>query len=486
MQVTETLNDGLKREIKITVPAKDLDEKLTKRLDEAKGKVRLNGFRPGKVPAVHLRKTYGRSFMAEVINEILNETPPALLRERGERSATQPQIDMGEDEKEMEKILAGGCDFSFTLNYEILPKIELKACDSITVTREIADVGEKEVEERVTLVLASNRSYTPKEEGASEENDRVTIDYVGKIDGEAFEHGSAEGADLVLGSKSFIPGFEEQLIGVKTGEEKTITITFPEDYGASQLAGKEASFDIKVHAVARPDEVVLDDNAAKKIGIESLDRLRTVVREQIESQYGAITRQKVKRQILDALDNDYQFEAPSRLIDAEFNNIWNQITRDLAAENRTFEDEGTTEEAAREEYRKLAERRVRLGLVLSEMGEKAGISVSEEEMQRAVYEQVRRFPGQEKELLNFFRSSPDALAGLRAPIFEEKVIDHLLTLIKITDKTVTPEELSQEEEETIVSRIEAAQAATAVQPNDADDVATASGEEADKPEDATA
>jgi len=343
MQVTETLNDGLKREIKITVPAKDLNEKLTKRLDEAKDKVRLNGFRPGKVPAAHLRKTYGRSFMAEVINEILNETPLALLQERGERSATQPQIDMGEDEKEMEKILAGGCDFSFTMNYEILPKIDLKAYDSIAVVREIADISDKEVEERVTQVLASTRNYTDKE-GASEENDRVTIDYVGKIDGEAFEHGSAEGADLVLGSKSFIPGFEEQLIGVKAGEEKTITLTFPEDYGAAHLAGKQASFDIKVHKVASPDELVLDDEAAKKIGIESLDRLRTLVREQIESQYGSITRQKVKRQILDALDKDYQFEAPSRLIDAEFNNIWNQITRDLASENRSFEDEGTTEE----------------------------------------------------------------------------------------------------------------------------------------------
>jgi len=446
MQVTETLNDGLQREIKIVVPARDLDEKLTKRLDEAKGKVRLNGFRPGKVPAGHLRKTYGRSFMAELLNEILTEIPRNILQERGERSATQPQIDMSKDEQEMEKILAGGHDFSFTMSYEIIPAIELKPYDTIAVTREVAEVGEKEVDERVTQVLSSNRSYTEKSDAAVEQ-DRVTIDYVGKIDGEAFENGSAEEANLVLGSKSFIPGFEEQLIGVKAGDEKTITVTFPEEYAAQHLAGKEATFDIKVRAVAAPDELVMDDDAAKKLGIESLDRLRSIVREQIESQYGEITRQKVKRQILDALDQDYQFEAPSRLIDAEFNNIWNQITRDLAEENRSFEDENTTEDAAREEYRKLAERRVRLGLVLSEIGEKAGVSVSEEEMQQAVYAQVRRFPGQEKELLDFFRNTPDALVSLRAPIFEEKVIDHLLTVVSVTDKTVTVEELQKEEEE---------------------------------------
>lgn len=446
MQVTETLNDGLKREIKVVVPAKDLEAKLTERLEDAKGKVKLNGFRAGKVPAQHLRKMYGRSFMAEAINELLSEVPQSILAERGERSATQPQIDMSDDEKEAEKVLAGKGDFVFTMKYEVLPKIELKDVSGIVVTREVVDVPAKEIEDQVERILSSTRTYQGKA-GKAEDGDRVTIDYLGKIDGEPFAGGADNDAQLVLGSKTFIPGFEEQLIGFKAGDEKTIKVSFPADYAAQHLAGKEAAFDIKVKEVAGPDELKIDDEAAKKLGLESIERLREIVREQLENQYGEITRQKVKRQILDALDKDYQFESPSRLIDVEFNNIWAQINSELQQAGSTFEDEETTEEEAREEYRKLAERRVRLGLVLSEIGEKVGITVSEEELQRAVYAQLRQYPGQEKEILEFFRRTPDAVANLRAPIFEEKVIDHLLSEIKVTDKKVSPEELTAEEDE---------------------------------------
>ncbi|KXF77278.1 trigger factor [Paramesorhizobium deserti] len=445
MQVTETLNEGLKREIKVVVPAKDLEAKLSERLENARSRVRINGFRPGKVPTAHLRKVYGKSFMAEVVNEILSETPRSVLSDRNEKSATQPEIVMTEDEKEAEKVLEGQADFVFSLNYEVLPKIEVKDVSDIAVTREIVDVSDDEVDEQVKRVASSTRSFEPKK-GKAEDGDQVTIDYLGKLDGVPFDGGADTDAQLVLGSGQFIPGFEEQLIGVKAGDEKQITVTFPENYGAEKLAGKEATFDITVKEVAKPGELELNDETAKKLGIESMDRLRQVIREQIESQYGSFTRQKVKRQILDALDGQYQFEAPQKLVDAEFNNIWAQINNDLQEAGRTFEDEETTEEAAREEYRKLAERRVRLGLVLSEIGEKAGVEVTEDELQRALYDQVRRYPGQEQQIYEFFRRTPDAVANLRAPIFEEKVVDHLLGSIKVADKKVSKEELMAEDE----------------------------------------
>ncbi|ENN94990.1 trigger factor [Bartonella vinsonii] len=443
MQVTETLNEGLKREIKIVVPARDLEEKLNERLDDTKGKIKLNGFRPGKVPAGYLRKMYGKSFMAEILNEIVNDAPHSVLANRNERSAMQPQIDVDEDEQ----ILDGKADFIFRLKYEVLPEFEIKDFEHIEITREIAAIPEQEIDEQVKRVLSSTRNYSLKD-GVSEEGDRVTIDYLGKLEGVPFEGGADSDAQLVLGSKQFIPGFEEQLVGMKAGDAKTISVKFPDNYTAVHLAGKDAEFDITVKAVSKPDELKIDDEAAQKVGLESLDRLREVVRGQIESQYGSMTRQKIKRQILDALDADYNFEIPEGLLEIEFDNIWAQVNNDLKKAGRSFEDEGVTEEQAREEYRVLAQRRVRLGLVLSEIGIKVGVKVSEDELKAAVFDQVRQYPGQEKEIMDFFRKTPEAVANLRAPIFEEKVIDHLLSRIKVTDKEVTVEELMKEYDET--------------------------------------
>ncbi len=445
MQVIETLAEGLKREIKVVVPAKDMEQRMNERLAEAKDKVRINGFRPGKVPMSHLKKVYGKSVMAELVNEIIREKPSAILSERGEKSATQPEVTMTEDEAEADKILNAEADFEFTLSYEVIPPIELKPVSGIKVVREVVDIEDGEVEDQIRKIGESARSYETKK-GKAAEGDRVTMDYVGKVDGVAFDGGTDTDAELVLGSNRFIPGFEDQLVGVKAGDEKVITVTFPEDYPAKNLAGKEATFDITVKEVAAPGEITLDDELAKKLGIESLDRLREIVRGQIESQFGSVTRQKVKRQILDQLDEMYKFETPARLVEAEFENIWRQINTDLAQSGKTFEDEDTTEEKARDEYRTLAERRVRLGLVLSEIGEKAGVEVTEEEMQRALYAQLQQFPGQEKQILDFFRKTPGASASLRAPIFEEKVVDHLLGEIDVTDKKVTKEELLADDE----------------------------------------
>ncbi|KPF41741.1 trigger factor [Rhizobium sp. G187] len=444
MQVIETLAEGLKREIKVVIPAKDMEQRMNERLADVKDKVRINGFRPGKVPTSHVKKMYGKSIMAELVNEIIRDKPSAILSERGEKSATQPEIVMTEDEKEAEKILSAQADLEFSFSYEIIPAIELKPVDGIKVEREVVEIAESEIDEQILKIAENARSFETKK-GKAADGDRVTMDYLGKVDGVAFDGGKDEDAELVIGSNRFIPGFEEQLVGLKAGDEKVITVTFPTEYPAANLAGKEATFDITVKEVAAPAAVEINDELATKLGVESVEKLKEIVRGQIEGQYGNITRQKVKRQILDQLDELYKFEAPSKLVDAEFENIWRQINTDLAQSGKTFADEDTTEEEARDEYRKLAERRVRLGLVLSEIGEKGGVDVTEEEMQRALYAQLQQFPGQQKEILDFFRNTPGAAASLRAPIFEEKVIDKLLTEITVTDKTVTKEELMAED-----------------------------------------
>ena len=447
MQVTETLNQGLKREIKVVVSKTDLQARLSDRLHSAKDRVQLKGFRPGKVPVAHLRKMYGKSFMAEIVNEILNETPRNLLSERGEKSATSPEIDMTEDEGEAQKVLAGDADFEFSVKYEIIPPIEVKDVSGIAITRESVDIPDADVEEQVRRIAQSAAEYSEKK-GKAASGDRVTMDYVGKIDGEAFQGGTDDDAKLVLGSGQFIPGFEDQLIGAKAGDEVQVKVTFPADYQAAHLAGKEAVFDVKVSLVEKAEPIEINDALAEKLGIESADRLRTVVRDQMEGQFANITRQKVKRQLLDALDALYPMDTPEKLVEAEFNNIWSTITNELAEAGRTFADEETTEEEARGEYLKLAERRVRLGLVLSQIGEKAGIEVTEAEMQQALMAQLRQYPGQEKQIYEFFQKNPDAVANLRAPIFEEKTVDHLLTQVQVTDTKVSREALLADDEDT--------------------------------------
>ncbi|KJF66612.1 trigger factor [Rhizobium nepotum] len=468
MQVIETLAEGLKRELKVVIPAADMKARLDERLVDAKDKVRINGFRPGKVPMGHLKKMYGKSIMADLVNELVREKPSEILSSRGEKSATQPAISMTEDEQEAEKILSAETDFEFTVAYEIIPAIELKANDGIKVTREVVEVSEDEINEQILKIAESARTFEAKK-GKAADGDRVTMNYLGKVDGVAFDGGTAEDAELVLGSGRFIPGFEDQLVGVKAGDEKTITVTFPADYPAANLAGKDATFDVTVKEVAAAAAVEINDELATKLGLESAEKLKEIVRGQIESQYGNVTRQKVKRQILDQLDEMYKFDTPAGLVDAEFDNIWRQINTDLAQSGKTFADEDTTEEEAREEYRKLAERRVRLGLVLSEIGEKAGVEVTEEEMQRALFQQLQQFPGQQKEILDFFRNTPGASASLRAPIFEEKVIDKLLTEISVTDKAVSKEELLADdgEEETDTKKKAPAKKKAAAKADDA-------------------
>ncbi|MEO0637675.1 MAG: trigger factor [Pseudomonadota bacterium] len=446
MQVTEQLNDGLKREIAISIPKEDLETRLSERLEEMKGRAQIKGFRPGKVPMSHLRKMYGKAAMSEIVNELITATPENVLRDRSEKSATRPDIDMTEDEAEAGEILDGKRDFDFVIKYEVMPDFEVAAYDGIKITRPVVDIEEDEVNAQVERIAESAREYSEKK-GKAAKGDRVTLDFLGKVDGEAFDGGAAEDHKLVLGSGTFIPGFEDQLVGMKADETGVVKVTFPEDYQAENLAGKDAEFDVTIKMVEKPGDLEINDELAEKLGLESADRLREIVRDQLTNQYGGMTRQKVKRQLLDELDKTYSFELPEKLVEQEFGNIWTQVTRDLESADKTFEDEDTTEEEARTEYRALAERRVRLGLVMSRIGESEEIEVSEEEMQRALYAQMQQYPGQEKAIMEFYQQNPEAVATLRAPIFEDKVVDHILEKADVTDETVTKEELMKDDED---------------------------------------
>jgi trigger factor len=448
MQVTETVSDGLKREFKVVVPAADLATKADVKLGQLKDQVRLNGFRPGKVPVAHIKRLYGRAVMAEMIETTVREANAEIITERGFKLVREPKVTLPEEQGAVEEVIAGKSDLAYTVAIEILPTIELADFKGIQLERMNAEVTETEVDEALAKIAEQSRPFAPKGEGAKAENgDRVTIDFTGKMDGTPFQGGTGGDVSLHLGSGSFIPGFEEQLIGIAAGEQRTVNVTFPQTYPTAHLAGKNAEFDVTAKAIEAPQPITLNDEFAKSVGLESLAKLREMVKERIVREHGAMSRQKVKRKLLDELDAKHKFAPPPSLVEDEFTNVWKTIQDDLQARKRTFEEEGTTEEKAKEEYRGIAERRVRLGLVIAEIGERNGIKVSDEELSRAVMDRARQVPGREQEVWDFYRNNPDALASLRAPIFEDKVIDFILELAKITDKTVSREELYKEDED---------------------------------------
>jgi trigger factor len=358
------------------------------------------------------------------------------------RLAGQPKIDFPEDRDEMEKVLEASGDLKFSLSFEILPSFELGAFDEIELERLVAEVPDADIQQGLDQLAERNRPYEGREEGAAAQSgDKLTIDFVGRLGDEEFEGGKGGDVDLVLGSDSFIPGFEAQLEGATAGEARKITVTFPADYQALNLAGKEATFDVAVKAVAAPAAVTIDDAFAKNFGLDSLEKLREAVRERVKADYDRASREKLKRALLDALDKKYAFELPQDMVEQEFGGIWKQVEAELASTGKTFADAGETEEEQRAEYRRIAERRVRLGLVVAEIGEKAGVKVGDDEVGRAVAERARQFPGQEKLFWDYYQKNPQALAEIRAPLYEEKVVDHIIGLAKVSDRTVSKEEL---------------------------------------------
>jgi trigger factor len=448
MQVTETARDGLKRTLQVVVEKAELGERFSERLDELKDRVQIKGFRRGKVPTAHLKKVYGKSVMQEVLEQTVSDTSAKAVKDRNERPAQQPKVELiGFDDAAFDRMVNGEADLSYKMDFEVLPPIPVADLSTLKLERLVADVDDAAVDKALADLAERNTSYEPEEGRVAGEGDLVTMNFVGRIDGEAFEGGSGEGASLVIGKKQFIPGFEEGIVGLKAGDQKVVATTFPEDYPMKNLAGKAAEFDVSVTAVAKPKKPEIDEDFAKGLGAEDLNTLRGFVTEQIKREYDQASRAKLKREILDALDTAHKFELPASLVDFEFDNIWTQLENNLKAQKKTFADEGKSEEELRAEYRGIAERRVRLGLVIGEIGEKNKLQVSQDEMRRALVEQARRYPGSEKQVYEYYEKTPGALAELRAPIFEDKVIDHVIAEAKPVEKKVSRDELVKAVEE---------------------------------------
>ena len=449
MQVTETLSEGLKREYKVVVPAAELDAKVNQRLDDLKGRVRINGFRPGKVPVAHLRRMYGRSAMAEVIEATVRDTNNQIVSERGFKLAADPKVTLPTEEGAVEQLIDGKSDLNYTMALEIVPPIALGDFKAIKLTKLTADVAQTEVEEGIKNIADQNRPYTPRPQGEkAAKDDRITISFAGTIDGKPFEGGSGDDAVVLIGSNTFIPGFEDQLVGIATGETRTLKVTFPAHYMKEDLAGKDAEFVVTAKSISAPGTVTVDDEFAKALGLGSIEKLRDAVKDRITREHASMSRQKIKRALLDELDKMHKFDPPPTLVEEEFDRVWKSVLQELENERKTFADENTTEEKAKAEYRAIAERRVRLGLVLAEIGEKNNITVADDELSRAVMDRARQFAGQEQRVWDYYRQNPQAVAALRAPIFEEKVVDFLLELASVKDSKVSREELYKDDEST--------------------------------------
>jgi len=444
MEVTETKSEGLSRAFNVRIPATVLSEKLDAKIEEIRPQMRLKGFRPGKVPASHVRRMYGKSIMGDIIQEIVTSSSQEALDERELRPAQQPEI---KPEGDMEKVAAGEEDLVYSMDVEIMPKFETEDVSKLELERPVAEVSDEQVTEALNRLAENNKKYEDRKANAkAKKGDAVVVDFVGKIDGEAFDGGAAEDQTIVLGDDRFIPGFEDQLIGVTRDSDTEINVTFPEDYPSENLAGKEAVFEVKVHAVKAPKTPEVDDDFAKNFGLEDLAALQNVIREQLEAEHKSLSRNKVKRVLLDKLDEQYSFDLPPGMVDAEFNQIWAQFEREREAGRLDDEDKDKSDDELKAEYRSIAERRVRLGLVLAEIGQQANVTVAEEEVARALNQEASRYPGQERQIIEFYQKTPGALAQIRAPIYEEKVVDYILERATVTDKSVSRKELEEDDE----------------------------------------
>jgi trigger factor len=439
MQITETRSEGLRREYKIVVPMSDLDQKVVAKLEEMKPRMHLKGFRPGKAPVSFLKKQFGKSMMGEIVEQAVNEGSQKAVTDNALKPAFPPRIEPVGD---VQQVVDGKADLEFTVKVDLMPDFELADVSKLTVERLVGEVTEADVDEALTRIAEQSRSYSARAEGeGAAKDDSVRIDFVGRVDGEAFEGGSANDFNLVLGSGQFIPGFEDQLIGAKAGDEREVNVTFPAEYNEKTLAGKDAAFTVTVKEVQAPDPVVIDDAFAKKLGLDGLVTLKDRVRDQVKTDFARASRLHLKRRILDALDEAHSFALPPTMVEGEFAGIWNQVEAELKREGRTAADEGKTDDELRKEYHDIAERRVRLGLVLARLGEQNGLTVAPDEIQRAVAQRARQFPGQEQQVFEFYSKNAQAQAEIRAPIFEDKVVDFIAELAEVTDRKVDRETL---------------------------------------------
>lgn len=438
-QITEKTNEGLSREFSVVVPATDIEEKMTGRLTEIGTTITLPGFRPGKAPIGLLKKRFGEAVRGEVVEQAIQEATQEALTDNEIRPAMEPKIEIVTFED--------GADLEYTIAVETLPEIEQMDLSTVELERMVPEIPDENITESIQNIADQRKTYAAAEEGhAAEDGDQVTIDFVGKIDGEEFDGGKAEGFALALGSGQFIPGFEEQLIGSKGGEDREVKVSFPDDYPAENLAGKEAVFEVKVNSVEIAEPVEIDDELAKAMGLDDLEALQGAVREQLEREYAQVTRARIKRDLLDKLADGHTFELPPGMVQQEFDTIWTQVKDAIEQDNLDEDDKGKSEEELEARYREIAERRVKLGLVLSEIGRTNNIQVGQEDLNRAMAEQAQQFPGQEARIFEYYQQNPEAMQELQAPIYEEKVVDFIVEMAKVDEKTVPVDELMADPE----------------------------------------
>jgi trigger factor len=444
MQVVEKTAEGLSRSYGVTVPAAELGAALDARIAEILPTLKLKGFRPGKVPQAHVRRLYGKALMSEVVEKTLSDTSQKVLNDSQLRIASRPEMKPVSD---MEQVIAGHEDLTYDIEVEVMPDFEPVDVSTLSLERLVYHSSDEELETALAEVVAQNRTFETREEGeAAQDGDQLLIDFVGRIDGEAFEGGSATDAEIVLGSGQFIPGFETQLVGAKAGEERTVDVSFPDDYQVDRLKGKAAAFEVTVKEVRAPKAAEADDALAERLGMENLEALKTALRGNLDREYVAASRFKLKRALLDALDTAHDIPLPPRMVQAEFESIWAQVDKDRAEGQLSPEDAGKSDEELQAEYRKIAERRVRLGLVLAEIGRRENVSVTEAELGDAMRAEAMRYGSQAQEIFDLLRRNPDIQTQMRAPLYEEKVVDLIVGRATVTEREVPKEELLREDD----------------------------------------
>ena len=439
MEVKELKSKGLKREFSITIGIDDIKEKKIKKLQDIASKAKIDGFRPGKVPTSHIEKLYGQSVMVEVIEEIVSEASQSVLQDRDLRAAVKPEVKLGSD---MNEVIEKNKDLIFTMNCEVLPEIEITDFSKIKLDKPVSKPTEKDIKDALEYLAKQNKSFKEvSEKTKSKDGDQVTIDYIGKIDDIAFDGGTANDANLVLGSKSFIDNFEDQLIGLKKGDKKLVNVKFPDNYQSSDLAGKDATFDVEIKKVSKAEDSKVNDDLAKNLGMEDLKTLKKNLEERIQQDFDSAARMKLKDSLLDVLEKKHKFKLPESMVNQEFDQMWNQLQQQLDQQKKELKDLELSEKEIRKNYTEISEKRVCTGLLIAEIGKQNNIQLEDNDINKALQIEMQKYPGQEKEILDYYQKNQDAIRQLTAPVFEDKVIDFILEKVDLKDVKVSRKDL---------------------------------------------
>jgi trigger factor len=439
MEVKELKAKGLKREFSITIKSEVIKNLKAKKLEEIASKAKIDGFRPGKVPSAHIEKLYGQSVIVEVIEENVSKASQDVLEERNLKAAVKPDVKL---DSEMTDVIEKGKDLIFTMNCEVLPEIEITDFSKISIDNPVSEPKEKDINDALEYLAKQNKAFKDaSDKTKAKDGDQVTIDYLGKIEGVAFEGGAAKDAKLILGSKSFIDNFEEQLIGLKKGDKKVVKVKFPENYQSTDLANKEASFDVEIKLVSKSEESKIDNVLAKNLGMEDLEKLKESLKERIKQDFDSASRSKLKDSLLETLEKKHSFELPQSMVDQEFDQMWNQLEQQLVSQKKELKDLEISEKEIRKNYKEISEKRVCTGLLIAEIGQVNNIQLEDNDINKALQAEMQKYPGQEKEILDYYQKNPEAIRQLSAPLFEDKVIDFVLDKVKLKDIKVSREDL---------------------------------------------